>query len=405
MPLRYLAAFPVLLFVIIRSMKKPKEGILWFLVVLYCTPSSFFWGFEQWHIPLFIAVCILISTVFHFNQINNQPLRMNLLFFFWAILFVGLLLSTANSLNISRSVNILLNKWIKTFLFVLLLVCWTENMEDVKRIFYVTIGCFTLLALRGIYRYFVGYTEIGGAAGSMMDRNDFALHLMMVVPIAYYLSENLPGKFKKVLFLSASAILMTCVIVTFSRMGFILVLTGCCLMFIISKKKLQWIIASGLVFFFLYHFMPESYFERLRTIAHYEQDASAMGRINAWKAGIAMGLDRPFTGVGLDCFELPSVYLRYSVDEIPHVAHNAYVQIFAEAGIPGLIGWLGLVITMLFKNIKLYRSCNTITKRYLALSLSFSVIFYLIGSVFLSVEDREMIYIFAGLTRVLESLS
>jgi len=88
--------------------------------------------------------------------------------------------------------------------------------------------------------------------------------------------------------------------------------------------------------------VPQSYYERIASIGHYQQDASAMGRINAWKASFYMANDYPITGVGLDNFM--SLFQFYAPDpEDIHVAHNTYLQMLAETGYPGLLIYLVLL--------------------------------------------------------------
>ena len=48
--------------------------------------------------------------------------------------------------------------------------------------------------------------------------------------------------------------------------------------------------------------MPQQWFERMATIKTYEQDASAMGRINAWNMAFNLAKDRPLGG-GFDAFQ------------------------------------------------------------------------------------------------------
>ncbi len=54
--------------------------------------------------------------------------------------------------------------------------------------------------------------------------------------------------------------------------------------------------------------MPEEWFERMSTIKTYEQDGSALGRINAWWMAFNLASHRP-TGGGFETFQAPSFAL------------------------------------------------------------------------------------------------
>jgi O-antigen ligase len=81
----------------------------------------------------------------------------------------------------------------------------------------------------------------------------------------------------------------------------------------------------------------------VQRIAH--ADTSGSGRTDIWRMGVRMVAAQPFTGVGAGNFSVATVdYLLrpgatkravYIVDE-PKVAHNIYLEVLAELGLPGL---------------------------------------------------------------------
>lgn len=63
-------------------------------------------------------------------------------------------------------------------------------------------------------------------------------------------------------------------------------------------------------------------------------------RLSYWKETLAIIKTHPFKGVGIGNFSLP---------ETRH-AHNSYLQLWAEAGIVGIGGWL-LIVFLFLKNL------------------------------------------------------
>jgi O-antigen ligase len=92
----------------------------------------------------------------------------------------------------------------------------------------------------------------------------------------------------------------------------------------------------------------------------YKTSVSVRGEY--WQAGINMGMDRPLTGVGLDSY---GTYYRVFRDEsaiilpglntVTDTAHNVFIDIFASTGIIGLLAYITLTITVLFRALKTFR--------------------------------------------------
>lgn len=72
-----------------------------------------------------------------------------------------------------------------------------------------------------------------------------------------------------------------------------------------------------------------------------EQAANDAGRVDAWLAGLRMGVDRPLTGHGYGSFaqEGPA----YGGPADLRTAHNEMIALFAETGLPGVVSFGGLI--------------------------------------------------------------
>jgi O-antigen ligase len=82
-------------------------------------------------------------------------------------------------------------------------------------------------------------------------------------------------------------------------------------------------------------------------------DGSGTGRTELWEIAWQMGGDQPIAGVGLDNFVVRSPSyadqagpLEHAgfIAEVPHVAHNVYLQLFAETGVVGLALFLVVAV-------------------------------------------------------------
>jgi putative inorganic carbon (HCO3(-)) transporter len=82
------------------------------------------------------------------------------------------------------------------------------------------------------------------------------------------------------------------------------------------------------------------------------------GRLEVWSRAVYMIQDFPFTGVGMGSYgrtaDLLYPFFLYAPGTTSH-AHNLFLQIAVDLGVPGLIAWLAIWILMLSTAFQLYR--------------------------------------------------
>jgi O-antigen ligase len=127
-------------------------------------------------------------------------------------------------------------------------------------------------------------------------------------------------------------------------------------------------------------------------------DESANQRLEAWYHGIQMAMSNPIFGIGkAQCVEVHG-----------RTAHNSYILIAAELGIPGYSLWGGaLIFTVLSGYLFISNTknldpdeLNEETKNELAINktLFFSMIGFMITAFFLSRTYTLLLFIFIGFT-------
>jgi len=121
-------------------------------------------------------------------------------------------------------------------------------------------------------------------------------------------------------------------LLTGSRGGFIGLAV---ISFVLARKRVGSLIGGVLLVVLLaaiLTFAPDYTVERLKTASPYE--GTGAGRLELWYQGWRMFLSNPILGVGKGNFA--------ELSETHHVAHNSFVHIAAEIGLPGIIVWIGL---------------------------------------------------------------
>jgi putative inorganic carbon (HCO3(-)) transporter len=123
---------------------------------------------------------------------------------------------------------------------------------------------------------------------------------------------------------------------------------------------------------------------------HLQPAFSTLVRWHYWKATVEVIKQSPLTGVGLGNFDLE----RWS-----HYAHNSYLQIWAEMGIPGIIAFLWLIALLITRRIK--NLAHSRDKPYLAALLAANAAFLihnLVDFTFFLPEVCTIWWILAGIS-------
>lgn len=175
------------------------------------------------------------------------------------------------------------------------------------------------------------------------DGNDFGWSMNLAFPLALHLASTSKAKLYKIIYFGLAAVIVVGIIGTQSRGSTLALGTGLLYyLTFISTKKAAGFSLLGLIVVGVLLFSPADYFSRMGTIANYEEDTSAMGRIKAWGTATEMAIDHPILGVGAGSFN--SAYgriYRKPDDPVRWIStHSVYFKVLAEYGFPGIVIFL-----------------------------------------------------------------
>jgi O-antigen ligase len=194
-------------------------------------------------------------------------------------------------------------------------------------------------------------------AGPIGEKNRYAQVMLMLVPLGLFWAVNSRRTVVRAATLVMTGLIAVGVALTFSRgaaVGFLLVgLLMLGLGYIRPSQLL--LLGLGVVATFL---IVPSYLERLGSIANLANvvsgasdasnpDGSILSRVTEGLAALLAFADHPILGVGPGLF--PTVYRHYAdlvgirVLAADREAHDLYVGIAAETGLPGLLTFLGIM--------------------------------------------------------------
>lgn len=250
-------------------------------------------------------------------------------------------------------------------------------------------GIFTI-ATGGNYRVWgPDGTFIGG-------NNELGLALIMIIPLMRFLQLSTKNKWVKLGLTGAMLLTLATIIGTQSRGALLGLVAMGLVLFLRSRKKMITAIlvlgASGAIM----AMMPESWFERMNTIKTYEEDASALGRINAWHFAFNLAKDRPLVGGGFETFE-PRLFRQYAPNpDDYHDAHSIYFEVLGEHGFVGLTLFLLLGLFTWFtagQTMKQVKGIDELLQaRDLAAMLQVSLAGYATAGIFLGMAYFDLYY-------------
>lgn len=223
--------------------------------------------------------------------------------------------------------------------------------------------------------------------GIFSDPNDLGMFLVMTVPFAIYFFYR-AGFFLKCMWLVSLGYILYGIYLTNSRGALLGVMALAGFWF----YRTFGIVKSAAVGVFA---APVALFVMGKFRAIDAEEESAAGRLDAWYEGIQLLLWKPFFGVGMGNF----------TDYHYLTAHNSFVLVFSELGMPGYFFWVAMLA---FAGIILLTHCLPDLKgsrvehvaegeRTLALTLTYSMIGYLVTCFFLSRAYTPLLYIFLAM--------
>lgn len=265
-----------------------------------------------------------------------------------------------------------------------------------------------------------GHRPIGIATSMMSDNNHFAVALVMVLPIFFYLFRYSQKRLVRLGFLGVFTLSVVAVIGTQSRGAFVALAFAGLWLILSSRRRGIALVAVACVAVVVAIAAPSTWYERMETIQDAKQDDSFLGRVAAWRVSTDIALDNPLFGGGFHSVQVQYIWegrkvaaTRFTflpeVREMPDnfkAAHSIYFEVLGDQGFLGLFLFLGL-FAVAFWNLWSLRQMN---KRHglnmtwaadLASMLGVSLLAYAIGGALVSLAYFESFYVFVLLTDVL----
>jgi len=409
----------IIFFVLILN--RPLFGLYLFTVLLYLKPEIFGSILSFLHVTRMIGFLTLIAFIFqagkrggikYFNDAQSR----------WLVA-LGIVMCFSLSTSIWRSNTLeFLIDFFKIYIAYFLIINLISSLKQYRAIVWAMVAsmaCIGLVSIRAYYNLggsLSGERMFGAYSGALFsDPNDMAMGFIMLLPFIYYDFFRGSSILRKAVLLVLIGIFLWGIVLTQSRGGFIGLAVMLFVLWLRSKRKVLLAVLGIIILIFGWQVAPQSFKDRMMTIqTASNEDAAAISRLDAWKAGASMMTQRVF-GVGAGNFGEGFVLYRpldaVDVSGMRRVAHNMFMQVGGEMGFAGFVVFIILICCSLIslgksrKNI--YRDGRTIKKdkREIALLIDatfLSLVGYCASGMFLSQAYNFVLYYLFGFSVVLK---
>lgn len=239
------------------------------------------------------------------------------------------------------------------------------------------------------------------------DANYYTLSAVLCIPLAFYLVREARPWWEKLVLYGSVVITLAGVTLGASRGGFLALMASLAFAIWRSANRLRYVAILGFLIVPILLISPVSPFQRLMHPNFSDQEA-AQERIVAWKAGLKMIEAHPFTGVGLGNFK-PLIMQYEEPGDMPvdTLAHNTYIEIAAEMGIPGLLLFLAIFYVSMRTLSDVYNHApeSAILLRDAAIGLQSGLVGAAVGIFFLSCETQRLLWLILFLAPCVHALA
>lgn len=369
---------------------------------------------------LLLILCLQLAS----GQLSTRLLRNNswpLMLGFMACYLLSFLASESQLMSVQH----LRELAIAMALFGITLLIGRElNLLWLARLVTVSVAATCLLAM-----FSSKYQDQGRAAGLLDDANVFALLIAFAVPLAVWLLLNSPTRLQRLLWLGCTAALLAGMTRTESRSGLVVLLISLGIGLYHYRLHLTrlrprhlgvLLLALAVLLPAAITVMPARYLERIQLLggltsgvnAH-EDDA--LGRRASYIViGGRMIREHPLLGAGPGTFPLHYATTGYAkafsanrkITDLYRRAHNTYLELFSEIGLPGGLLFIGL-IALALRNLWCARAAwlqrHDVAQADLMTHLFMSMTSLSVFLLFLSAPNHKYLWLMLALSGILRA--
>lgn len=378
----------------VGAVRRPWIGVMGWTWVSLMNPHALSWHLSSFPVAAAVAVSTLLGLLFTKDRRDfsiTTETALLIVFMCWICITLPFSFNVEGSIPMWKRV-------MKIDFMILVSLAILYSRKHLIAFTWVVVSSIGFYGVKGgIFTLATGgQHRVWGPVSTFIEgNNELALALIVITPLLYFLQRQIVSRVGKLAITGAILLCIAAAVGSHSR-GALVALGGMGLaLWWYGGRKFSILIGIVFVIGAGIGFMPEHWFSRMDTIANYQEDSSAMGRINAWWMAWNLASDR-FFGGGFDIYNFDQFYLYAPNPTDVHAAHSIYFQVLGEHGFVGLLLffllWFAVWRSAGRLRIKGRSRPETLWVSDLAAMCQVSLIGYATGGAFLSLAYFDLPY-------------
>jgi len=402
----------------------PHVGVLLWCWTALVIPSFFSYGFAA-SIPYNKIVAIITLLAWLLSR-ESKKLPPNTTLILLALFGVWGTISALTGISSNDDAMREWENFIKILVFAFVVAGLMTSKDRLTALLYAVI---LSLGFHGVVAgaKFIssgGTSHIYGPGLSIIgDNNHFALAMIVLIPIIFYLYRQVTHRLVKLALIGTFFLTLSTIMGTSSRGAVIGIMALGGLAFIRNPNKLRNALIAVSFIVAAFSVAPEHWTNRMDTISDADQDTSFMGRVIAWKQSTLIALDHPVFGGGFHAVQDFEIWTKYAqefhkLDVIPtnppnpfraFAAHSIYFQTLGDLGFFGLGIFLCILISS-WQNASMTIQASGSRPELqwageLAKALQYSIFAYAVSGAALNMAYFDLIYMIFAILVALRQLT
>lgn len=324
----------------LHAFKRPWVGIMCWTWLSIMNPHQLSWNLRDMPFAAAIGGATLIGIFMSKDRRDYSLNRENItlmIFMIWFCITLPFSMIWDESFGLYKRV-------MKIDFMVLVTLALLHSKRHLLIFVWVNVLSIAFYGVKGgIFTVLTGGSyKIWGPENTYIEgNNEVALAIVMVIPLMRFLQMQMQTKWAKTTMTFCMVMMAAASLGSHSRGALLAIAAMALVLWWRGKNKMVGAIGMVVVGAALLSLMPAEWWDRMNTIKTYQQDESAMGRINAWWLAFNVAKSN-FFGGGFFIWS-GTIFAIYAPDPNDvHAAHSIYFMVLGEQGFVGLFIFLTL---------------------------------------------------------------